>query len=288
MQALYQPLISQSFVPPPHLPRPKHFLPPTVVRATHASAEMIKYAANAFLALKISFANELAGLSERVGADIEEVTRGVGLDRRIGTPFLSAGAGWGGSCLGKDTQALLHTGLDCGYEMPIVRAALQINRRQRQVVFEKLLKHLPQLEGKRVAVLGLAFKPDTDDLRDAPAHDFMLWLEQHGASVVAYDPVAMGRARTEWGHLRYLEAPDALAALEGADAVIIATEWDEFRALDWNNALRRMRTRVLIDARNIVPTPLETPAILEQIGRTALPQSVPESVLESAFLERGS
>jgi len=249
---------------------------------------MIKYAANAFLALKISFANELAGLSERVGADIEEVTRGVGLDRRIGTPFLSAGAGWGGSCLGKDTQALLHTGLDCGYEMPIVRAALQINRRQRQVVFEKLLKHLPQLEGKRVAVLGLAFKPNTDDLRDAPAHDFMVWLEQHGATVVAYDPVALRRALVEWSHLHYLEAPSALAALEGADAAIIATEWDEFRALDWNSALRRMRTRVLIDARNIVPIPLETPATLEQIGRAAVLKGVLEGVLESEFLESRS
>jgi len=224
------------------------------------------------------------------------VTRGVGLDRRIGTQFLAAGAGWGGSCLGKDTQALLHAGLDCGYEMPIVRAAIAVNLRQRRVVFDKLLRHLPNLEGKRVALLGLAFKPHTDDLRDAPAHDFMVWLEQHGATVVAYDPVALRRARTEWSHLRYLEAPSALTALEGADAAIIATEWDEFRALDWNAALRRMRTRVLIDARNVVPTPLETPATLEQVGRAAVLESVPESVLEgvlegvleSGFLESRS
>ncbi|MFC4637085.1 UDP-glucose dehydrogenase family protein [Deinococcus hohokamensis] len=267
MRALYAPLIDQSFEAPPNVPRPRGYERPAVVETTLTSAEMIKYSANAFLALKISYANEIAGLCECVGADIHEVTAGIGLDHRIGTRFLAAGAGWGGSCFGKDTSALISTGHDYGYSMPILRAAMSVNERQRSVVIEKLQKHLRLLKGKRVAVLGMAFKPDTDDLRDAPAHDFIVRLGQLGATVIAYDPVAMTRARSEWSHLRYVEAVSASAALEGADAVIIATEWAEFRSLNWNEALRAMRTRVVIDARNIIREPLTVPAILEQIGR---------------------
>lgn len=267
LRELYAPLTEQSFTPPAHIPRPAGYGRPAVVETTLTSAELIKYAANAFLALKISYANEIAGLCECVGADIEEVTGGIGLDQRIGTRFLAAGAGWGGSCFGKDTSALVSTGRDYGYSMPILRAAMNVNRRQRGVVIEKLQKHLRLLKGRRVAVLGMAFKPDTDDLRDAPAHDFIARLCELGATVVAYDPVAMPRARREWSHLCYAEAASAQAALIGADAVIIATEWAEFRGLDWAAAVAHMRTPVVIDARNIIRTPLPPRAILEQIGR---------------------
>ncbi|ADV65819.1 UDP-glucose dehydrogenase family protein [Deinococcus maricopensis] len=271
LHELYAPLIEQSFTPPPHVPRPSGYTRPAVVNTTLTSAEMIKYAANAFLALKISYANEMAGLCECVGADIEEVTGGIGLDARIGTRFLAAGAGWGGSCFGKDTSALVSTGEEYGYDMPILRAAIDVNRRQRTLVIEKLQRHLRLLKGKRVAVLGMAFKPNTDDLRDAPAHDFIARLASLGASVVAYDPVAMPRARQEWGHLQYSEARSASAALAGADAVIIATEWDEFRLLDWDAAVLTMRTRVVIDARNLLRMPLSVAATVEQIGKDAGP-----------------
>ncbi|MVN87146.1 nucleotide sugar dehydrogenase [Deinococcus sp. HMF7620] len=272
MRTLYAPLIEQSFEAPAHVPRPRGYERPAVVETTLTSAEMIKYSANAFLALKISYANEIAGLCECVGADIHEVAAGIGLDHRIGTRFLAAGAGWGGSCFGKDTSALITTGQDYGYSMPILRAAMTVNERQRSLVIEKLQKHVRLLKGKRVAVLGMAFKPDTDDLRDAPAHDFILRLGRLGATAVAYDPVAMPRARREWTHLHYVEAVSASAALAGADAVIVATEWSEFRSLNWEEVLATMRGRVVIDARNIIREPLAAPAVLEQIGREQ-PQS---------------
>ncbi|WP_027481695.1 UDP-glucose dehydrogenase family protein [Deinococcus pimensis] len=267
MRELYAPLILQTFPAPHYVPRPVEYTVPAVVETTLTSAEMIKYAANAFLALKISFANEIAGLCERVGADIEQVASGIGHDKRIGHRFLAAGAGWGGSCFGKDTSALVSTGADYGYDMPILRAAVNVNQRQRGVVLEKLQKHLRLLKGKRVAVLGMAFKPDTDDLRDAPAHDFIARLNQLGATVVAHDPIAIERARREWSHLSYAEASSAEAALHGADAVIVATEWKQYRDLDWNRAVRAMRSPVLIDARNVIREVLAAPAIVEQIGR---------------------
>lgn len=267
MRQLYRPLILQSFNPPAHVPRPQNYTVPAVVETTLTSAEMIKYAANAFLALKISYANEIAGLCERVGANIEEVTAGIGLDQRIGHRFLVAGAGWGGSCFGKDTSALISIGDEYGYEMPILRAAIDVNRRQRRAVLDKLQKHIRRLKGKRVAVLGMAFKPNTDDLRDAPAHDFIARLNSLGATIVAHDPVAMERARREWSHLRYIEAPSALDALKGADALIIATEWPEYGALNWNAALSTMRSPLVIDARNVIRSPLTVPAVIEQIGK---------------------
>lgn len=267
MRELYAPLIHQSFEAPEYVPRPREYTVPAVVETTLPSAEMIKYAANAFLALKISYANEIAGLCERVGANIDEVTTGIGFDQRIGHRFLAAGAGWGGSCFGKDTSALITTGSDYGYPMPILKAAIDVNDRQRTVVIEKLQKHARLLKGKRVAVLGMAFKPNTDDLRDAPAHDFIARLQQLGATVVAHDPIAMERARREWSHLRYTEAPTAQEALQGADAVILSTEWPEYRSLDWNAIVQTMRTPLIIDARNVIAEPLEVHAVIEQIGK---------------------
>ena len=263
---LYAPLTLQSFVPPAGTPPPAQYSGPEVVVTSLSSAEMIKYAANAFLALKISFANEIAGLCERVDADIEEVVRGIGSDRRIGRQFLSAGSGWGGSCFGKDTSALISTGEEYGYQMPILRAAIEVNARQRRLVIDKLQQRLHRLKGKRVALLGMAFKPNTDDLRDAPAHDCILRLSQLGATVVTHDPVAMDRAREEWAHLDYIEASSVQDALTGADAAIIITEWAEYSQLDWGHLVQRMRHPLIIDMRNVIKNPLPD-AIVEQVGR---------------------
>ncbi|MBI0446290.1 UDP-glucose/GDP-mannose dehydrogenase family protein [Deinococcus sp. DB0503] len=263
---LYEPLLDQDFEAPAFVPRPAGYTRPELVTTSLSSAEMIKYAANAFLALKISFANEIAGLCEWVDADIQEVTRGIGCDQRIGPRFLGAGAGWGGSCFGKDTAALISIGREYGYSMPILTAAVEINQRQRQLVITKLQQHLHRLKGKRVAVLGMAFKPNTDDLRDAPAHDCIQRLVELGAQVVAHDPVAMPRARQEWQHLGYLEAASAEAALHGADAALVMTEWDEYRQLDWESALRQMRRRLVIDTRHVI-TNFSGQGVVEQIGR---------------------
>ncbi|GBF06221.1 UDP-glucose 6-dehydrogenase [Deinococcus aerius] len=266
MAELYEPLLSQDFAAPVSVPRPDCYTQPALVKTSLSSAEMIKYAANAFLALKISFANEIAGLCERVDADIQEVTRGIGYDQRIGPHFLGAGAGWGGSCFGKDTAALISIGHEYGYEMPILAAAIEINQRQRQLVIAKLQQHLHRLKGKRVAVLGMAFKPNTDDLRDAPAHDCIARLIELGAQVVAHDPIAMPRARHEWRHLRYQEAESAEAALRGADAAILMTEWDDYRRIDWESALRGMRHPLVIDTRRVIGH-FGGAGIVEQIGK---------------------
>lgn len=264
---LYGPLLRQDFEAPAYVPRPVGYTVPELVTTSLNSAEMIKYAANAFLALKISFANEIAGLCEYVDADIREVARGIGYDQRIGHRFLAAGAGWGGSCFGKDTAALISTGAEYDYAMPILQAAVDVNRRQRHLVISKLQRHLRRLQGKRVAVLGLAFKPNTDDLRDAPAHDCIQRLLGLGATVVAHDPIAMPLARREWAHLDYQEADSAEAALRGADAVILMTEWDEYRTLNWEDAVRGMRSRLVIDTRHVLDHAPEH-TTLEQIGRT--------------------
>jgi UDPglucose 6-dehydrogenase len=217
-----------------------------------ASAELIKYAANAFLALKISFINEIGNLAERVGADVREVARGIGLDTRIGPRFLQAGLGWGGSCFGKDTAALIATAGEYGLAMPIVSAARDVNKRQRVRVVEKLLGELKILKGRRIALLGLAFKPDTDDLREAPAIDIARRLVQHGATVVAHDPVAADAFTKEHGELEVLIAATPEAAVEDADAVILVTEWAEYLKLDWAELGGKMRTKVVIDGRSSI------------------------------------
>ncbi|WP_019587883.1 UDP-glucose dehydrogenase family protein [Deinococcus apachensis] len=273
MVELYEPLLSQDFAEPVSVPRPATYTQPALVKTSLSSAEMIKYAANAFLALKISFANEIAGLCERVDADIQEVTRGIGYDQRIGPHFLGAGAGWGGSCFGKDTAALISIGHEYGYEMPILAAAVEIN--QRQLVIAKLQQHLHRLKGKRVAVLGMAFKPNTDDLRDAPAHDCIARLVELGAQVVAHDPIAMPRARHEWRHLRYQEAESAEAALRGADAAILMTEWDDYRRIDWESALRGMRHALVIDTRRVIGH-FGGAGTVEQIGKRPASRAAPE------------
>lgn len=250
LRALYRPIIDQTFSAPPFLPRPDNLRRVPWVAATLASAEIIKYAANAFLALKISFANELGELSELVNADIAEIAHGIGLDRRIGPQFLQAGLGWGGSCFGKDTAALVETAREYGLEMPIVRAARDVNYRQRKRVVETLNKELGSLEGKVVGLLGLAFKPHTDDLRDAPSLDIARRLLERGAEVRAHDPVALPRARVECraAGIQFCESLDHLAT--GAHALVLVTEWPHYQTLQWKELGSKMCNRFILDGRN--------------------------------------
>jgi UDPglucose 6-dehydrogenase len=217
-----------------------------------ASAELIKYAANAFLALKISYINEIGQLAEKVGADIHQVARGIGLDARIGARFLQAGIGWGGSCFGKDTAALVSTAADYTLDMPIVKAAREVNVRQRALVVAKLLNELKILKGRSIAMLGLAFKPDTDDLRDAPAIDIARHLISRGARVRGHDPVAMDRFKRENPDLDVTLCTSESEAIADSDAVILATEWHQYRELDWETLAKSMRTKVILDGRNVL------------------------------------
>jgi UDPglucose 6-dehydrogenase len=252
LYSLYRPILDQTFPAPTYLPRPEDFGAVPLVSADLASAELIKYAANAFLALKISFINEIGGLAEKVGADIKQVSKGIGLDARIGTRFLQAGLGWGGSCFGKDTAALIATAGEYGLQMPIVAAAREINRLQRERVVEKLLAELRILKGRTIGLLGLAFKPNTDDLREAPAIDLAQKLIERGCRVQVHDPVALDRFRQEFATLdvRCVESGEKVA--EEADALVLVTEWDEYRELPWEDLPARMRTPVIVDGRQVL------------------------------------
>ena len=249
---LYRPILEQSFTPPGYLRRPDGVAAIPLVTTDLASAELIKYAANAFLALKISFINEIGRLAEKVGADVTLVAKGIGLDRRIGTRFLQAGLGWGGSCFAKDTAALVSTAADYSLSMPIVSAARTVNQTQRERVVEKLLAELKIMKGKTVGLLGLAFKPNTDDLRDAPSLDIAKALIARGATVVAHDPVAIERAKVEHAGLgvRYCESAEQVA--EHADALVLVTEWDQYQDLDWAAMAQKARTAFLLDGRHFL------------------------------------
>lgn len=252
LYTLYRPILDQTFNPPPFAPRPQDLGAVPIVSTDLASAELIKYAANAFLALKISYINEIGNLAERVGANIREVARGIGLDQRIGPRFLQSGLGWGGSCFGKDTSALISTAAEYGLSMPIVTAAREVNHRQRLRVVEKLLQELRILKGRTIGLLGLAFKPNTDDLRDAPSIDIARRLIQHGCRVRAHDPAAMERWRAECAGLdvELVERPQAL--FDRADAVIVVTEWPEYESLDWAALCQAMRTPLIVDGRSFI------------------------------------
>jgi UDPglucose 6-dehydrogenase len=252
LRALYEPIVEQTFTPPASAPRPADVTAIPVVTTDLASAEMIKYAANAFLATKISFANEIANVCERVGADIKEVVRGFGLDSRIGPKFLNAGVGWGGSCFGKDVSALIDIAKEYGYEPRLLHSTVDVNKRQRHVPVQKLQESLKILKGKTIGLLGLAFKPDTDDLRDAPAIEIAAELIEKGARVKAYDPIANEACRSQRPELNIEYAANAMALAENCDAVVIVTEWEEFRYLDLNQIGEVMNAKVLIDGRNIL------------------------------------
>jgi UDPglucose 6-dehydrogenase len=214
------------------------------------TAELTKYAANAFLAVKISFINEIADLCEAVDADVQDVARGIGLDNRIGPKFLHAGPGYGGSCFPKDTVALLQTADSAGVDQRIVRTTVQVNDDRKAKMVDRVVRAAGgDVKGKRIAILGLAFKPNTDDMREAPSIPLIKGLVERGAVVSAFDPVARQQAEQVLGGIEFAE--DAHAAAAGADALVIVTEWDEFRALDLDKIASSMRGRVLVDLRNV-------------------------------------
>jgi UDPglucose 6-dehydrogenase len=252
MKELYAPIIDQSFTDPVFLPRPARLAAVSLLTTTLTSAEMIKYAANSFLAMKISFANEIANICEKVGAEITEVTKGIGLDARIGAKFLNAGIGWGGSCFGKDLQAITHTAMEYGLRPRLLEAAQEVNRAQREVVIQKLQEKLLVMKGRTIGLLGLAFKPGTDDLRDAPSLTIAARLIQMGARIKAYDPVAMGACQHQHPELKIQYCGSAVDVASGADALVIVTEWEEFGKLDLPALACRMANAILIDGRNIV------------------------------------
>ena len=252
LRELYAPILEQTFEPLPGTPRPERYPLPSLITSTTTSAELTKYAANSFLATKISFINEFAGLAERVGADITQVARAIGLDERIGTRFLHAGIGWGGSCFGKDTSAIMATASRYDYDMPIVQAAVDVNYRQRLRVVERLQEHLKVLRGTTIGLLGLTFKGNTDDLRDAPAIALIEHLVKRGAVIRAHDPVAMAQCKERYPDLPVTYHATEAELVQGCDAVVIVTDWDQYRLLDWKSVAASMRGRVVMDARNLV------------------------------------
>jgi UDPglucose 6-dehydrogenase len=237
------------------------------------TAELIKYAANAFLATKITFINEIADLSEKVGANVQEVARGIGLDNRIGSKFLHAGPGFGGSCFPKDTRALVKIALDHDVQLRIVEAVLAVNDNRKRAMARKVSAAVGNLRGKTVAVLGLTFKPDTDDMREAPSIPLVTGLLDMGAKVRAHDPVGMEQARRELPDIEYCDDPYACA--RGADALVIVTEWVQFRALDLERLKREMAHPVVVDLRNIYRHEDMTALgfTYESVGRAPEPRS---------------
>ena len=235
MERLYRPFLLNNF---------------RVIFMDIASAEMTKYAANSMLATRISFMNDIANLCELVGADVNMVRKGIGTDARIGNKFLYAGCGYGGSCFPKDVKALIHTGKEHGYKMRIIEAVEEVNELQKSIVFRKLKDALGNLKGRRIGMWGLAFKPATDDMREAPALVVIEKLLEAGATVVAYDPVAVPEARRRLGD-RIEYALDMYDTAVDADAIALMTEWKQFRVPSWNVLHKVMRGNIIVDGRNI-------------------------------------
>ena len=254
MQELYRPIVDRKFSEDSSLP------PVPVVVTDLSSAEMIKYAANAFLATKISFINEVANICDRVGANVTQVAKGIGLDSRIGNKFLQAGIGWGGSCFPKDVSALIHTASDYGYNTELLNAAVNVNTRQRVIIIEKLQQELKILKGKVIGLLGLTFKPDTDDMRDAPALNIIEQLNRLGAKVKAYDPIVSASGLSH-GLSGVLIETDPQRLADACDALVIVTEWQEFLKLDYGKMSKLMVNPVMIDGRNFLDQ-----TTLEQAG----------------------
>lgn len=217
------------------------------------TAEMIKYASNAFLATKISFINEIANICEKVGADVNIVARGMGLDQRIGAKFLHAGPGYGGSCFPKDTAGIAKIAEKHGYRFEIIRSVMKVNEKQKERMVEKIKEAMGSLKGKNIAVLGLSFKPNTDDIREAPSLKIIPALQREGAKIRAYDPKAMEGAKKLFKEIEY--GKDAYDVAKESDALLIITEWNQFRNLDLNRLKKLMKTPVFIDLRNIYDAP---------------------------------
>ena len=230
--------------------RPLYLNQPPILFTSRRTAELTKYAANAFLATKITFINEIADLCERTGANVQDVARGIGLDNRIGAKFLHAGPGYGGSCFPKDTLALIKTGQDMGAPIRIVETVAAVNAQRKRAMAGKVLEACGgSVAGKTIAVLGLAFKPNTDDMRDAPSIDIVAALEEAGAHVAAYDPESMAQARPLMEKVRFCKDP--YECVQGAQALVIVTEWDAFRALDMKRVKAALAAPVVVDLRNI-------------------------------------
>ena len=259
MQDLYQPLVSRKFAEDKSLPE----VP--VVVTDLSSAEMIKYAANSFLATKISFINEVANICDRVGADVTQVARGIGLDSRIGGKFLNAGLGWGGSCFPKDVSALVHTANDYNYESELLKAAINVNQRQRLLVLEKLQNELKILKGKTIGLLGLTFKPDTDDMRDAPSLDLIEQLNRLGARVKAYDPI-VSQSGLSHGLSNVIIETNAEMLADSCDALVLVTDWREFLKLDLQKIAKLMNNSLIIDGRNFLDREAVQAAGIRYIG----------------------
>lgn len=261
---LFAPILEQSFVPPASVPSPSPRPRPQCLHTDPISSEMVKYASNVFLALKISYANEIAGLCEKLGGNMADISRGMGMDRRIAPYFLQSGLGWGGSCFPKDSLALLSMARDYGYEMPIVEAAVHVNRRQLDRIVFKILDKLRVLPGKRIAVLGLSFKPNTDDVRNSPSVELAQELVRRGACVCVHDPAGLANARTIYKDDGFLFCDTPAEAAKNADALVIATDWADYRALDWSAIRRLMRGACLFDARNLLrDTMAKNPHLLD-------------------------
>jgi UDPglucose 6-dehydrogenase len=245
MQELYAPIVTRQYAQNPSL------APVPMLLTDITSAEMIKYAANAFLATKISFINEVGNICDRVGADVKMVARGIGLDSRIGDKFLQAGIGWGGSCFPKDVSALVHTATDYGYDARLLKSTIETNRQQRLIAVEKLQQVLKILKGKTIGLLGLTFKPDTDDLRDAPALDLIDRLTHLGAKVKAYDPlISPDRSHPDLAKITVNTNAEDLAS--GCDALVLVTEWQEFQEIDYTHLASLMEQPTIVDGRNFL------------------------------------
>lgn len=249
LKEIYTPILERKFHCPIHKGQCPTGNPGELLTTTINSAELIKHASNSFLALKISYANVIADLCERIGADVEEVTHAMGLDPRIGTQFLKAGLGFGGFCFPKDIQAFIHLSSSVGIDFEMLKAAEHVNKERIHRYFEKIHKALWVIKGKRVAVLGLAFKANTDDIRFAPALDVIRRLVEEGAEVHATDPEAISRAKPIFPKVHYHDDP--YDALKDADAALVCTEWKIFRELDWERAGKLMARRLVIDGRNL-------------------------------------
>jgi UDPglucose 6-dehydrogenase len=259
LREIYSPILERRFHCPVHEgPCPADHAIPFLVTSIN-SAELIKHASNSFLALKISYANVIADLCEKIGADVDEVTHAMGLDPRIGGQFLKAGLGFGGFCFPKDVQAFIFLSASVGVDFKILKAAEQVNKQRIDRYFEKVRKALWILKGKQIAVLGLAFKANTDDIRFAPALEVVKRLLDDGAHVRACDPEAMDRAKRLFPQVQYFEDP--FEALRGAEAALVCTEWDIFRTLDWVRAGKLMARKLVVDGRN-----LYSPAVMLELG----------------------
>jgi UDPglucose 6-dehydrogenase len=259
MREIYGPILEKKFHCPVHGGKCPSSTSGELLITTINSAELIKHASNSFLALKISYANVISDLCERIGADVEEVTRAMGLDPRIGTQFLKAGLGFGGFCFPKDIQAFIHLSSQMGVEFDMLKAAERVNKQRIDRFFEKVHKALWVIKGKKVAVLGLAFKANTDDIRFAPALDVIGRLLAEGAEVHASDPEAISRTKPLLPTVKYHEDP--YEALKGVDAALVCTEWQVFRQLDWDRAGHTMARRLVIDGRN-----LYSPKKMQELG----------------------